>query len=199
MSKIRLVNFAFFHDAENKLILGGIRGVFFYDFNYKGKYDPKLAASIDQDGKHISVELENKKPLDDIEELCQWVLGLKVDVKNEIVVSWNKASLCFHHLSGEKAGKLMFVLKDLTAPGVEITDLHINMDYRYFYNSTSRGQICVWKLDGSKKLIHSFAGHFKEVSCLQPLKNSPDQFLSASLDGTIRIWSLDKFQQLYCL
>lgn len=34
---------------------------------------------------------------------------------------------------------------------------------------------------------------------MMPLKNEPDLFLSASLDSTVRIWSLDKFQQLYQL
>ena len=80
--------------------------------------------------------------------------GLKVDTKNEIITSWNKQNLCFHHLSGMNAGKLMFTVKELVPPEVEITDLLINMDYRYFYNSTSTGQINVWKLDSSKKQIH---------------------------------------------
>ena len=30
-----------------------------------------------------------------------------------------------------------------------------------------------------------------------PLKSEPDLFLSVSLDCTVRIWSLDKFQQIY--
>jgi WD40 repeat protein len=30
-----------------------------------------------------------------------------------------------------------------------------------------------------------------------PVENETDLLLSASLDSTVRIWSLDKFQQLY--
>ena len=55
----------------------------------------------------------------------------------------------------------------------------------------------VWKFDKTKSPIHCFNNHFKRVTCLLPLKE--DLFLSASLDGTLRVWSLNKFQQLYCL
>jgi hypothetical protein len=60
MSSIRLVNFAYFSDKDNRLITAGIDGVFIFNFNYQGKYAPLLAAQIDQEGKHISVKLDNK-------------------------------------------------------------------------------------------------------------------------------------------
>lgn len=59
MSSIRLVNFAVFNDKDDQLIVGGINGVFVYDFNYKSKYSPQLAATIDVEGKHISIQLDN--------------------------------------------------------------------------------------------------------------------------------------------
>ena len=59
MSSIRLVNFVAFNDKDDKVIVAGVRGVFVYDLNYKSKYTPKLAASIDQEGKHITIKLEN--------------------------------------------------------------------------------------------------------------------------------------------
>ena len=67
MNPIRLVNFVAFNDKDDKIVVAGIKGVFMYDMNYKSKYSPKLAASIDQEGKHISLKLENQKPLDKIE------------------------------------------------------------------------------------------------------------------------------------
>ena len=88
-------------------------------------------------------------------------------------------------------------IKDLVDHDVEITDLVINMEYRYYYNSTSQGKIMVWKFDKTKSPIHTFSNHFKTITQLMPLKD--DLFLSASLDGTLRVWSLSKFQQLYCL
>ena len=47
MSMIRLVNFVDFFDKENKLITGGIDGIFLFDVKYEGKYEPQQAAQID--------------------------------------------------------------------------------------------------------------------------------------------------------
>lgn len=58
ISEIRLVNFVVFNDKDEKVILAGIRGVFVYKFIYDSKYDPKLAATIDPEGKHIKLKLE---------------------------------------------------------------------------------------------------------------------------------------------
>jgi len=59
--------------------------------------------------------------------------------------------MAFNYLSGSKAGKLIFGLKDLTGPENAITDVLINLDYRYFHTGTSTGQILIWKYDTSKK------------------------------------------------
>jgi hypothetical protein len=136
MSGIRLVNFAHFIDKDDRLVTAGIEGVFIFDVKYVSKYAPLLAAQIDQEGRHISVRLENSMPL---EKMCIWVKGLVVDAKNEIIVSWNQGKMCFNHLSGTKAGKLIFTLKDLTSPENSITDVLINLDYRYFHTGTSTG------------------------------------------------------------
>lgn len=81
--------------------------------------------------------------------MCIWVKGLKVDASNDIIVSWghaysqsganSKDAMCFNHLSGSKAGKLIFSLKDLTSTENAITDVLINLDYRYFHTGTSTG------------------------------------------------------------
>lgn len=64
VSAIRLVKFAYFddhheNDEDDKLICAGIDGVFIFDFIYKGKYKPKLAAQIGQ-ADMIKIELLNK-------------------------------------------------------------------------------------------------------------------------------------------
>ena len=153
MSSIRLVNFVHFNDADDTVITAGIDGAFVFKFNYQSKYKPLLAVQIDQEGKHIKLSLENKTPL---EKMCIWVKGLKVDEKNEIIITWNQSKLCFNHLTGSKAGKLIFQLKDLTSPDISITDVVINMENRYFHTGTSTGQIIVWKYDSSKKQLHEF-------------------------------------------
>ena len=51
----------------------------------------------------------------------------------------------------------------------------------------------------SKKpiLMHTFKGHSRTVTSMRPVRDTPSSFVSASLDGSLRIWCLDKFIQLY--
>ena len=51
----------------------------------------------------------------------------------------------------------------------------------------------------SKKpvLMHTFKGHSRMVTSMRPVRDTPSSFVSASLDGSLRIWCLDKFIQLY--
>jgi len=41
------------------LITGGINGVFIFNFNYQGKYPPRLAAQVDMKGTYIKISLLN--------------------------------------------------------------------------------------------------------------------------------------------
>jgi hypothetical protein len=60
MSMIRLVNHAEFYDAKDLLITGGINGVFIFHFEYKSKYNPKLAAQVDMKGRYININHLNQ-------------------------------------------------------------------------------------------------------------------------------------------
>lgn len=109
--------------------------------------------------------------------------------------------------------------EELTSYEDYITDLIISDEFKYFITSTMFGQIYVWKLnvvskislgmgDGDyktfksnktkRKLIHSYTGHTKKVTCLVNHPTNKTIFISASLDNTVRIWCLDKFTELYC-
>jgi WD40 repeat protein len=89
--------------------------------------------------------------------------------------------------------------KDLTDEDEKILDVVVLCDYRYFLTATSEGNIFVWKyvidekLQTTRRLIHTFDGHFKAVTCLMQLKDSPHLIVSVSMDSTVRIWSLDTF------
>jgi hypothetical protein len=68
------------------LITGGINGVFIFNFNYQGKYPPRLAAQVDMKGTYIKISLLNPQP---VEKMLQWCKGLKVDAKSGLIISWN--------------------------------------------------------------------------------------------------------------
>ena len=64
MSQIRLVNFAEFYDPKDLLITAGINGVFIFNFDYRSKYNPKLAAQVDMKGRYIKINIINQQPLE---------------------------------------------------------------------------------------------------------------------------------------
>ena len=89
--------------------------------------------------------------------------------------------------------------------GEQILDVLVFIDYRYFLVSTDEGTILVFKyvqsgkVESQKRLIHTFSGHNKHVTYLQQMKNFSHLFMSASLDGTARVWSLESFSHLYTI
>eukprot|EP00347_Sterkiella_histriomuscorum_P010595 403375671 len=190
--KIRLINFAYFYEKESKLITAGIDGCFMFEFQMICKYEPKQAVLLDPEGNTMEFKLGPKIKL---EKMPLWVKGLKVDEKEGIIFTWSQLKTCFNDIS---TGKIQFKFKSLTTYEDYITDLILSDEFRYFITSTYFGHIFVWKLINHRKLIHSFGGHTKTVTSLSNHPTQPTLFISASNDNTIRIWCLDKFQELYC-
>jgi hypothetical protein len=86
MSSIRLVNHVVFYDEKKLLITAGINGVSIFDFDYNGKYPPKLAAQVDMKGTYIKIKLVNQVQ---VEAPLEWCKGLKIDHKSETIITWN--------------------------------------------------------------------------------------------------------------
>ena len=85
----------------------------------------------------------------------------------------------------------------------QITDVLFFSSLHYLVTATRLGHLVVYKFDPSapvkkNKILHTFKGHTKAIKNLKPVKNSQSSFVSASLDGSVRIWCLDKLIELYC-
>jgi WD40 repeat protein len=50
----------------------------------------------------------------------------------------------------------------------------------------------------SYKSVHVFKGHSQTVTSLAPVSSKKSYFVSASLDGKVRIWDIEKMIELYC-
>jgi len=147
---------------------------------------------LDPEGHFFYAELGPKIK---IEKMPLWIKGLKVCVAQNMIFSWSQLKVCFNDLDG----KILFRYKKLTNYEDYITDIFVSERYRYFVSSTYSGQIIVWKLKRRKELIHTYSNsHTKCVTSLQEIPGQPTLFISASNDNTIRIFSLDKFTELYC-
>lgn len=76
---------------------------------------------------------------------------------------------------------------------------HTNTKYRiqatlfsndaYLASGSEEGVLYVWDLVAGT-VRHSFAGHSKAISCVAAHPKSDTMLLSASLDGTLRLWSI---------
>ena len=107
---------------------------------------------------------------------------------------WSQLKVCFNTTEGLILNKY----KKLTSYENHITDIFVSQKYKYFMCSTFTGQIIIFKLSKRKHVIHTFTSHQKCVTSLHEMPNQPNLFISASNDNTIRIFSLDKFTELYC-
>ena len=104
-----------------------------------------------------------------------------------------------------KTGDLIALFKDIMDFGEQILDVLVFTDYRYFLISTDEGNIYVYKyvqsgkVENQKRLIHTYSGHNKNITHLDKIAQFPHLFMSASLDGTARVWSLETFMPLYTI
>lgn len=103
-----------------------------------------------------------------------------------------------------------------------ITDLLVFKEQKFFVTAHNFGDIHLRKLvefknieidgvdkdqvkdnahgssSGGAKSIHIFKGHSRKVTSLAPIKSKGTYFVSASLDGKLRIWCIEKMIELYC-
>lgn len=76
---------------------------------------------------------------------------------------------------------------------------HSNKKYRiqaalfsneaYIASGSEDGTLFVWDLLGAK-ILHRLAGHAKTITCIASHPKSDNSILSASLDGSLRLWNL---------
>ena len=118
-----------------------------------------------------------------------WIKGLKLVPEHKCIFSWSQLKATFH----DTDGKLIFKYKNLTKYEDYITDVLVNMKYRYFITSTTFGNVMVWKYQKEKALVHQFEGHLKAVTSMANLRGQLSGFVTASVDNTIRINSLGTF------
>lgn len=179
------------------LVTGGIDGCHMFKFKTHTKYDPKQAVQLDPEGHFFMAYLS---PRIKIDRTPLWIKGLKVNVADNMIFLWSQMKVNFNTLDG----KLLFrykkvISQDKSSNTYEnhITDIFVSKKYSYFISSTYNGKIVVNKLSKRRELMHVFNSHSKCVTSLREIPDQPSLFISASNDNTIRIFSLDKFSELY--
>lgn len=68
-----------------------------------------------------------------------WAKGLKLDLANQMIISWDQTRLAFNKLKG---GEIIYSYKDMTTVENYITDvLVVKKPFKYFVTGTYSGQV----------------------------------------------------------
>jgi hypothetical protein len=66
-----------------------------------------------------------------------WAKGLKIDLVNQMIISWDQTRLSFNKLKG---GEIIYSYKDMTTVENYITDvLVVKKPFKYFVTGTYSG------------------------------------------------------------
>lgn len=116
-------------------------------------------------------------------------------------MTWNMMYVSMNELSHE--GRLLVQFEGLVHSEEKVMDVLLFPKLRYFLTSTSEGLIYVFKytnsgkLETTRRLVHCFKGHHKQVTSICQFQKSSHLILSVSLDSTARIWCINTFQHHY--
>jgi len=211
--EVRLVQDCIFLDETQQLITAGVKGCYLIQLTIDYKYDPRQAILLDAKGNSINVNIgwndEEKQGHDGyykFQDIAKgWVRGMKMDQKEGFFVAWNKQGCNFYEFDTkekpERNTKPKVIFTDLVPNDQKITDILLYNSLHYFVIATHIGHLLVFKWDpnqGTKQSMHTFKSHSRAVTSLKVIEKSESSFVSASMDGTIRIWCLDKLIELYC-
>ena len=71
--------------------------------------------------------------------MTEWVKGLKVDVKHNLICAWDQQTVCFYALNSDnrlQQGDVIYKYDELTSKENFITDILLFMDHKYFVTAT---------------------------------------------------------------
>ncbi|CAG9319560.1 unnamed protein product [Blepharisma stoltei] len=184
----RIQHVTYIH-SSNHLILCGISNITVMKLICESKYDIEKGLLLDPGGGFVKFEIELIKSID---LQMNWMKGMRIDKKFERLSVWSESSIAVLSLG---TYDLQNQADDL-CPGTLITDTLYCPPQGYCVCATSEGQIFVYKLGSRSKPIHTFDGHNRSILALAAHSN-PNLFLSASIDCTMKIWSIEHFHLIY--
>lgn len=89
---------------------------------------------------------------------------------------------------------------NLTGEDDFVTDVELLDHMHYLVVATNLGRVLVYKWDRKSKekhFMHEFKNHTKPITCIHPMLVNPTYIVTASLDGTVKVWCLEMMIELY--
>lgn len=172
----------------NLLFLGGTSKVLVLNLQCDIKFDIEKSLLLDPDRGVVTFKTEVFKEL---ALNIKWITGMKAFAKDSILVVWSECTVilialpsCTVKAEGE----------DL-CPGTLMTEVAYYGAQDYIIAATTQGSVYIYKVGNLFKLVHVFQGHTRSIPSLVCMGLT--YFGTASMDYTVKIWSLEHFRLLY--
>ncbi|XP_065406983.1 uncharacterized protein LOC101953297 isoform X2 [Chrysemys picta bellii] len=179
----RLLTLMVFNPVSDELITGGIKGVKFWKFKETENTDYSDAVHMSNYKLFPSAEFPHMRQI--------WCTNMEFDVNMQRLYCFSNCDLfCY-----DTKGNILF----------QLTSAHQSTILSCVYSSYSNAlltssrdsEIKSWNDQGC--LLHVFHGHTRSVTHILLHPNTLSLFISGSLDGTVKLWSLDTMELFYSL
>nr|XP_025038925.1 uncharacterized protein C3orf22 homolog isoform X1 [Pelodiscus sinensis] len=177
------MTFMVFNPVSDELITGGIKGVKIWKFKETENTDYSGAVHMSNYKLFPSAEFPHLREM--------WCTNLELDISMQRLYCFSNCHLfCY-----DTKGNILF----------QLTNAHQSTILSCVYSSYSNAlltssrdsEIKSWNDQGC--LLHVFHGHTKSVTHVFLHPNTLSLFISGSLDGTVKLWSLDTMELFYSL
>ncbi|KAK7499549.1 hypothetical protein BaRGS_00009201 [Batillaria attramentaria] len=180
---LRSVLFMLFNPIRDELITGGVGGAKVWRFHQAaGKAFTELKPLA-------NYQLSLKYELPNVGG--SWVKRVELDYNLEHLYCCSDTDLHVYDLQGKQ------LFKFERAHTMSITGCRYSVAGKVLVTSSIDTEVKVWSLTGG--LVHTFRGHSRAVTNLLIHPHNSTIVITCSLDGSLRMWSLDTMDCIYSL
>lgn len=180
------VNHIDFHNGQ--LFLAGTSKLTVMSLHCESVYEIEKSLLLDPDRGFVVFKVDVIK---EITLNIKWIKGLKVFKQYDMLLIWSECTVIVISLPSSA----IKIEADDLCPGTLITEVGCIGNQDYLIAATTQGSIYVYKIGNSFKLIHVFQGHTRTVTSITLMGNL--NFITASMDYTLKVWNLEQFRLLY--
>ncbi|KAJ8047090.1 Transcriptional repressor tup11 [Holothuria leucospilota] len=182
-SDLSSVMFMVFNPVRDELITGGVKGTKIWEFK-------QIADRIWTEIKPMAnYGLFLKKELDSVGG--SWVRKLELNERMQHLYCCSDTDMLCYDMDGK------FLFKIVRAHKSQITGCKYSPLSRMLVTGSFDTEVKVWSMTGG--LVHTFRGHSRAVTNVVLHPESSSLVLTSSLDGTVRMWSLDIMEEIYSI
>ncbi|XP_033113818.1 uncharacterized protein LOC117114300 isoform X2 [Anneissia japonica] len=182
-SDLSSVMFLIFNPVRDELITGGVKGTMVWEFR--------------QDTDRVWTEI---KPMANYALFFQrelkcvggsWVKKIELDQHQQYLYCCSDTDVICYDIHG----RLVFKLVD--AHQSQITGCKYSPQAKLLVTCSADTNVKVWSMTGGH--VHTFRGHSRAVTNILLHPESPSVVLTSSMDGSVRLWSLEIMEMLYSI